>query len=252
MSEGPLIIRLSAATLAAFDSYVREAERVMKSTLRPTGLFLWCDADPELQKRIRLGAIEAQLWSGTGPAKVPAGLIHDWIGAAFAPDSTVDQVLALVQDYDHHKNVYKPEVVESKLISRDGNAFKIYMRFLKKKIITAVLDTDHDVHYECVGPKRWFCRSHTTRTVEVEQANTPKEYKLPLDTGYGFMWRLNSYWRFEEKTEGVYLECRAISLTRDVPLGLGLLIEPIVRKLPKESLVNTLAATRKALELRKK
>ena len=59
--------------------------------------------------------------------------------------------------------------------------------------------------------------------------------------------RLDSYWRFQEKDGGVYVECRAISLTRDVPKGLGWIIEPIVRKLPKQSLINTLTATRQAL-----
>jgi hypothetical protein len=45
----------------------------------------------------------------------------------------------------------------------------------------------------------------------------------------------------------VFVECRAISLSRNVPLGLGWLIEPIIQKLPRESLINTLAATRHAL-----
>lgn len=46
------------------------------------------------------------------------------------------------------------------------------------------------------------------------------------------------------------VECRAISLTRDVPFGLGWAIEPIIQKLPKESLINTLEATRRALHAR--
>jgi hypothetical protein len=58
---------------------------------------------------------------------------------------------------------------------------------------------------------------------------------------------LYSYWRFQEKEGGVDVECRAISLTRDVPLGLGWMIEPIIQKLPKESLIHTLEATRRAL-----
>ena len=61
------------------------------------------------------------------------------------------------------------------------------------------------------------------------------------------MWRLNSFWRYEERDGGVYVECEAISLTRDVPSGLGWLINPIIRNLPKESLVNLLNATRQAL-----
>jgi hypothetical protein len=81
----------------------------------------------------------------------------------------------------------------------------------------------------------------------VEHAGTPRESVLPPDTGNGFLWRLYSYWRFQERKGGVYIECRAISLTRDVPLGLGWIIEPIIQKLPKESLINTLEATRRAL-----
>jgi len=153
----------------------------------------------------------------------------------------------LVQDYNNHKNVYKPEVIDSKLVSQHDNDFQIYLRLLKKKIITVVLDTDHDVHYSSLDGTRWFCRSYTTRISEVEDAGKPKEKVLPADSGYGFLWRLDSYWRFQERDNGVYVECRAISLTRDVPKGLGWIIEPIVRHLPKQSLTNTLTATRRAL-----
>jgi hypothetical protein len=73
---------------------------------------------------------------------------------------------------------------------------------------------------------------------------------LPPDTGYGFLWRLFSYWRFAEESKGVTIECRAISLTRDVPFGLGWVIEPIIKSLPRESLINTLKATREALATR--
>ena len=81
----------------------------------------------------------------------------------------------------------------------------------------------------------------------MENAGKTDERKLPPGTGHGFLWKLDSYWRFEERDGGVYLECQAVSLTRDVPAGLGWLIDPIVRNLPRESLVNTLRATRTAL-----
>ena len=81
-----------------------------------------------------------------------------------------------------------------------------------------------------------------------DSPGNPNETVLPPDTGYGFLWRLYSYWRFEEREGGVYIECRAISLTRDVPFGLGWAIEPIIQKLPEESLIKTLECTRKALQ----
>ena len=216
----------------------------MEQSLRERGTFLWSDSSPERAQQVRSGKVLAQFWSGRGPVKVPHGLIHDWIAAAFIPDTNLKNTLALMQDYDNHKNIYKPEVIDSKLISRHGNDFRIYMRLLKKKIITVVLDTEHRVHYRPLGRRRWLCRSYTTRVAEVENAGGNQERVLPPDTGYGFLWRLDSYWRLQERDGGVVVECRAISLTRDVPFGLGWTIEPIIQKLPKESLIKTLEATR--------
>ena len=243
------MVTLKPRTLQAFDEYIRAAEAGMEPALSGRGSFLWSDLNLQRAQHVQHGQIVAQLWQGDSPVKIPNGLIHDWIGAAFAPQATVEQVLAIVQNYDNHKNVYKPEVIDSRLISRDHTDFKIFLRLLKKKIITVVLDTDHDVHYSAVEAKRWICRSYTTRIAEVEDAGTAKEKVLAPDIGYGFLWRLYSYWKFDEKKsgDGVHIECRAISLTRDIPLGLGWVIEPIVRKLPQESLIHTLECTRQAL-----
>jgi hypothetical protein len=237
---------LSQTTLNAFEAYIREAEAAMDQTLRGS-LFLWADTDSERARHLGNGEIVAQLWSGRGPRKVPRGLIHDWIGAARAPDTTLESTLALIQNYDNHTTIYQPEVIASKLLSRKGNDFEIYLRLLKKKIMTVVLDTEHHVEYRPAGRGRWVCRSQTTRIAEVENAGKPNERVLPPDTGYGFLWRLYSYWRFQERNGGVDLECRAISLSRDIPLGLGWIVEPIIEKLPKESLIHTLDCTRQAL-----
>ena len=137
--------------------------------------------------------------------------------------------------------------MDSRLISHHGNNFNIFLRLLKTKVITVVLDTEHEVHYQHVREGQWFCRSYTTSIAEVDDAGTPKEKVHPPDTGYGFLWRLYSYWKFNGTGDGVIVECRAISLSRDVPLGLGWIIEPIIKNLPRESLVNTLKATRLAL-----
>ncbi|MFZ2086815.1 MAG: hypothetical protein WAU92_20170 [Candidatus Sulfotelmatobacter sp.] len=247
MAQTATPVQLKQQTLSSFSAYIRDAEAAMEQTLGDGSPFLWSDVNTERAQQVRGGQVVAQFCSGHGPVKVPNGLIHDWIGASFIPGTTVEGVLALVQDYDNHKNIYKPEVIASRLISHRGNDFQIYLRLLKKKIVTVVLDTDHEVHYRSLDRVRWVCRSYTTRISEVEYAGSPKERVLPPDTGSGFLWRLYSYWRFQEREGGAYVECRAISLTRDVPLGLGWIIEPIIQKLPKESLINTLEATRQAL-----
>jgi hypothetical protein len=240
-------VQLNPRTLAGFDAYIHEAEMGMERTLRGNRQFLWSDSNSERVEQVGAGKVVAQFWSGRAPVKVPSGLVHDWIGAAFIPDSTIQDILAVIQDYDNHKNIYKPEVIDSKLIRRNGNDFQIYLRLLKKKIITVVLATDHDVHYRPIDRTRWVCRSHTTRISEVKNAGSRDECVFPPDTGHGFLWRLYTYWRFQERDGGVVVECRAISLTRDVPFGLAWAIEPIIQKLPKESLINTLEATRQAL-----
>ena len=247
MAQPATPVRLKTQTLAEFDAYIHRAEKEAEQTLNSDEPFLWSDLDSERSQQVHNGKVVAQFWSGRSPVKVPDGLIHDWIAAAFIPDTSLADTLALIQDYDHHKNIYKPDVIDSKLISHHGNDFQIYLRLLKKKIITVILDTDHDVHYRSLGRTRCTCRSYTTRIAEVEDAASPQERVLPPDTGLGFLWRLYSYWRFQERDRGVYVECRAISLTRDVPFGLGWAIEPIIQKLPKESLINTLEATRRAL-----
>ena len=250
MAQTAKPVQLNPRTVEAFEAYIRRAEKEMQETLREPAPFLWSQQQPERAGEVARGQIVAQFWSGRGPVKVPGGLIHDWIAAAFILDSTIQEVFAVIQDYDNHKNIYKPEVVDSKLIRREGNDFLIYLRLLKKKIITVVLDTEHEVHYRAVARTQWECRSYTTRIAEVENAGSKDERVMQPDEGYGFLWRLYSYWRFEERERGVVVECRAISLTRDVPFGLGWAIEPIIQKLPKESLINTLEATRRALHAR--
>ena len=70
---------------------------------------------------------------------------------------------------------------------------------------------------------------------------------MPAGRDRGFLWRLNSYWAFNERDGGVYVECEAISLSRSIPSALAWLLDPMVRNLPKEFLGDTLTATRARL-----
>ena len=247
MAQTVSVVQLKPETLDAFQAYVQDAEEAMQPSLHGRSPFLWTDENPDRARRVRKGEIPAQLWVGDSVVHVPGGLIHDWVGAVSIPHTTIAKTLGRVQDYDNHKNIYKPEVMESRLLSHHGNNFSIFLRLLKKKVLTVVMDTEHDVHYQRVDADRWFCRSYTTRACEVDNAGTPREKIYPPDTGYGFLWRLYSYWKFMAEGDLVIVECRAMSLTRDVPLGLGFIIEPIIKNLPRESLISTLKATRQVL-----
>jgi hypothetical protein len=240
-------IRLKPETLLAFHDYIGHAQIAIVQAWSSELPFLWSDREAERAKKVNKGDVISQYWEGKHPIGVPDGMIHDWVGAIRIGCASLDQVLSLLQDYDNHKRVYAPDVVDSALLSRNGDDFQIFLRLRKKKIITVILDTDHDVHYGRVDPNRAYCRSFTTRIAEVDDAGKPTEKISPPDSGYGFLWRLNSYWSLEQRDGGVIVECRAISLTRNIPKAVKWIVEPMVDKLPRESLRSTLEATRRAL-----
>ena len=64
---------------------------------------------------------------------------------------------------------------------------------------------------------------------------------------FGFLWRFNNYCSLEERDGGTYIQCESLSLTRDIPSGLGWLVKPFVTSIPKESLEFTLTAICAAL-----
>jgi hypothetical protein len=240
-----------------FNNYVEATEaRIAKELTRP-GAFLYIDGLPEPDRSKTLGsAREGNIFieplashnaSGTA-ILVPGGLVHHWIGAVFIPGATLGQILKLVQNYDCHAEIYKPEVVRSRLLHHEGNDYQIFYRLREKKIITVTLDTDHHVQYFPIDSTH--CRSHSasTRIAEVADADQPNEYEKAVGHDGGFLWRMNSDWRFEEKDGGVYVEVESVSLTRDIPQGLGWLVKPFVNSVPRESLLMTLGATRAAVE----
>jgi hypothetical protein len=236
-------VELKQETVEAFNQYIHKAERQLDAR----SAFLWTDESPQRLDQVRRGTIVTERREGKSEIRVPDGLIHHWVGAAFLPGATLEGTLALVQDYNRHKDIYGPEVIGSKVLSRAGNDFQVYLKLLKKKVLTVVLNTTHDVRYTPVDETRWRSRSYSTRIAEVENGGRTDERELPPGQGHGFLWKLNSYWRFQARDGGTYIECEAVSLTRAIPTGLGWLIEPIVRNLPRESLEHTLRATRAAL-----
>lgn len=246
---------LSPRAAQGFDRYVRLTERRMQGELAPRGVFLWIDSLPEPRRseaydRLQRGEVIAERLrteDPSGHSSTPGALIHHWVGTVFIPGASLSQVLALVQDYDHHAEYYKPEVEKSKTIGRAGDDFKVYFRLMQKKIVTVVLDTEYSVHYQQLDATQAFSDSYSTRIAEVAHAGKANEQLMPPGKDDGFLWRLNSYWRFSEANHGVYIQCEAVSLTRDIPTGLNWLIAPFIESIPRESLEFMLQSTRTAV-----
>lgn len=248
-------VEQSAAAREAFERYVQLTEARISGELAPGGSFLEVDGLPAGERDAAYGALRrgdirighlATLDHGQEIA-CPHGMIHHWVGVVFIPGATLEQMLRMVQDYDHHAEVYAPDVMRSKLISHSGDDYHVYMRFHRKKIVSVVLDTEHDVRYQRLDSTHAASQSISTRVQEVHDAGSKDERDLPEGEGEGFLWRINSYWRFLERDGGTYVQCESVSLTRDIPYGLGWLIGPIVESVPRESLRFTLEATRNRL-----
>jgi hypothetical protein len=258
-SAEPAPPKLKTETQEAFDRYLKLTEARNAAELkRGTGL-LWIDGLPETKRAeayaaLKRGEVKMQRLETreNGEAiRCPGGMIHHWTGAVFIPGAKLEDVLAVLEDYDRHAVYFSPDVDRSKLESREGDHFRVYLRFRRHRVITAVLNTEHEVGYYHDAPGTAHSRSSAVRIAEVENAGKRDEREKTPGDDSGYLWRMETWWRMEEGDGGIYVQSEAASLTRDIPLGLGWAIEPFITSIPKETLTFTLDATRKAVQGRK-
>jgi hypothetical protein len=110
-----------------------------------------------------------------------------------------------------------------------------------------VLNTEHEVHYFRDSPTRAHSRSSAVRIAQLENAGKSDEREKAPGDDDGFLWRMETWWRTVESDGGVYVQSEVVSLTRNIPAGLGWLIGPFVTSIPNETLAFTMEATRKAV-----
>jgi hypothetical protein len=243
---------LKQKTAAAFDRYVAATEARFANEVRPGGTFLYIDgmnpdAKRQAYEQLKQGEILVEKLETKAPgvsADVPDGMVHHWVGLIFIPGATLARTLPIVKDYDRRADLYKPDVSASRTLAHNGDDFKMFLRLHQKRFTTVDFNTTYDVHWGSVDANKVYSNSISTRIAEVKDPAKPEGEELPVGAGHGYLWRLNTYWRFEEKDGGVYLQCEALSLTRDIPTGLGWLLKPLVTSIPKQSLNRALGQTR--------
>ena len=220
--------RLAAETERAFDVYREAAEAQLDWHARVTSGRKPGDITI---LPINKGAIE-----------VKDGLVHDWVAATLAPNTTPEKVVALLQNYNGYQTIYRPDVTDAKVLDRDGDSWHVSLHLVRKAVLTARFNGEFKVEYHPLGDGRWSVISRSTRLAELDG-----DRELAPGSGQGFLWRLNAYWLIEPRPDGVYLECRSLSLSRSIPAGLGWLVKPFVTSVPKDSLRDTMQATLRAL-----
>lgn len=228
---------------AAFDAYVAAVDQRLAQEYSRPDAFTTMGRDEAA--RLRRG--ESVVERLASQQETSGAMLHDWRGTAFAPGATVADFEKLMRDADAYPKVFSPEVLRGKAIETSGDHMKLQMRVRQHHVITVVMDTDYDVRFGHPGSQRGYCTSTSTRVAEISAPGTANEHALSRGEEHGFLWRLNSYWSYEERDGGLYMRIEAVSLTRAVPHGLGWMIGPYVESIPRESLEFTLHSVQTAL-----
>ena len=240
---------LDASTVDAWRDYLSRADAHMQTRLGAERPFLWIDESPDRAARVRRGEIVVAPLVGQGTQDVPQGLIHDWIGAAFIPSATIETLQAVVHDYDRYRQIYKPVVTDSKALACDTANQEFLMIWQRRVLFVSVaIQGRYEARDFSAGAHRGYSIVDATRVQQIEDYGHPSQHLLPPDTGSGFIWRLHSVARYEERDGGVYLEIQAMALTRNIPPSLRWLVTPVVNHLSVNSLTTTLRQTRQAVK----
>jgi hypothetical protein len=246
---------LHNSTLQAWDQYLKWANAKVRQELSDQATFLIQNGLRPAQKaealsRIESGGIFVDKMTGVIPPgtrfKVPDGIIHHWWGAVLLRNVTLPQLFQFLQDYDHHAGKFA-DVERSKLELREGNHYKVFFRFRRTKFITAVYNTEQDCHYTSYGPDRAASDSVATRIAQVADPGERSEHEMkPGDDG-GYLWRLASWWRYEQRGKDVIVELESASLSRDIPWIVNAIpgLKGYINSTPRESLESVLASIRK-------
>ncbi len=243
---------LQKKTLTAWDEYVRLTEERITKELNSSSGFLAQDfqAVPKAQME-RDAALSGQIlvekMKTLNPRgrkiKVPAGTIHHWRGSVFIPDVDLESVLAQVRNPAQQKDLQE-DVLESRILEESDDSLRLYLKLVRSKIVTVTYNTEHLVEYQRHGEGLASSRSIATKVAELEDAGTPAEREKPEGKDHGFLWRMSSYWRYQQVDGGVLVECESLTLSRGVPVILLPFVKSIITGVARESMQRTLSSMR--------
>jgi hypothetical protein len=233
-----------AAATATYDAYIAKVEAALAPQHQSTGVSL--KGVDLAQLRGGHAVVEQINPSQTG--KLPGALLYHWRGTAFVPDAHAADFERIMKDYAAYPQTFSPEMLQAHVLSHNEDHYVATMRVRQKHIITAVLDITYDITYGHGSEAgSGYTNSRSTKIVEIDQAGTPQEKALSPDEDHGYLWRQNTYWSYEEKDGGLYIQLESISLSRSFPAALGWAVGSFTKSIPRETLDFTLGAMTKAL-----
>jgi hypothetical protein len=240
LAEGP-----SSAAVSGYDAYVSAVEARLDRQHRSRVDFLVGSASAE--SGLHNGEPVLERLSVDGGMSLPGALLHDWRGSAFVAGATAAEFEQLLKDFGSYSQRFAPQVLQARVVAGDGDAMQAWMRVSQRHVISVVLDSTYDVSFGRLDAQHGYSRSQSTKIAEIESAGTKREHALSVTEEHGFLWRLNSYWSYEERDGGLYVQIETVSLTRSIPTGLGWAMRPFVESVPRDSLEFTLRSVYKSL-----
>jgi len=241
-------MELQPGTVKAWEEYIRGAKSRNQTRADAGRPFLWIEESPERTAQVQRGEIVVAPLVGRGTESVQGGLIHDWIGAVFIPNATIEGLYRVLHDYDRYKDIYKPVVADSKTLACTDEDQEFAMVWQRRVLfVNTAMEGHYRAHDIAIDDRRGLNIADATKLQEIDDYGHTHQRLLPPDTGKGFIWRLHSTARYEKAVGGVYLELEVIALTRDIPASVAWLINPVVNHLSMNSLATTLRQTREAV-----
>lgn len=246
LSAGPLAAEPPVAAVAAYNTYVGALESRLAQQHRSPSGFL-APADTQGEARLRRGELIVEKLTPMTGADLPGAMLHHWRGTAFVPGAAAADFERLMKDFNAYPRHYAPQVMTAKVLARQGDHLQVVMRVRQKHIITVVMDTSYDVTFARLDARHEYSISRSTKISEIDSPGTAGERALTSSQEHGFLWRQNTYWSYEERDGGLYMQIESVTLTRSIPRGLGWAVGPFVESVPRESLEFTLRSTYNAL-----
>ena len=239
--------RRIAGELAAADARALEAgNRFLAQDFRDDAAGARRDV---LAGNVRIDRMETRDADGNR-IRVPKGAIHHWRGSVLIPGAALDDVL---HDLMHGADLTGMQngVVESRVLDREGDRLHMFLKLRRKQLITVHYNTEHRVRYTRHRPDAASSRSVSTRIAELVDAGSPAEREKPIGRDRGFLWRLNSYWRYQQTDDGVIVECESVSLSRSIPRAVRWMATPIVNRTARQVMTRTLTSMAAAMSGRR-
>ena len=229
-----LFAESSPAAVAAFNTYAHTVESRLAQQHKSPTTFLILPTDPTSLAHLRSGQLLIEKIST--PA-TPDTLLHHWRATAFVPNGTTADFEHLLQNFNAYPHNFAPQIVSSTVIWHTPTDTLLRLRTRQHHVITVVLDTTVDVTFAALDATHGYSISRSTRVDQISPSGDD-----------GFLYRLNTYWTYEQRDGGLYLQIESLSLTRSIPHGLAWAVKPYLESIPRESLVFTLTSARNALQ----